>query len=1759
MSKMEFGANMGKQLRYDGMVEPKEFLKAFSLQALMYKWDATTQATAITLMLTGKAERVFESMSGDKTDIDEIKKALQEGCTETKEVLLHKFYATKPKENELLSAYAVRLQNLLEKAMPDLKGPELSIMLRGQLATHLPDYMRALITFNQKTTWDELLTALDAAHPYVNKMSLDTQVKTEFVDANVMSTGFRDERRCHICNESGHLKRSCPKRKQRNDKQGYKQYNSYNANNNFRSRQQSGDNARSSNQNFRRTNNGGEYNSRNLNKNNQMCKRRGNQDVDCGESQTAAYTLNVNKEDSCDDDVCGFGNLSLNTIEWKEEPLHKVRDRNSRVYSKEQETSKLFLDVNALITKVPLLRRSIKFSLANGSQSCKLRALFDGGASNSFVRLSSLPAQLQKAIQIFKRGQDTVNEFHLAKETLTICGATGSVTECCTIALANLVIGEWNGKHRVVITENLVDKDLILGRDFMKKYNVVINHGTDEIRIDKVEESGKLSDPMCYVVESREILPHTENIIKCRTNFIPAGKQVLLEPCNTIENAYWSNCVSTINDEGDFYVKLINVGSEVAKIDAGSRIGNITENFEKIKDSETYELKTVNMSQNNRQVIEDVKAKLSRLKFGKKLTSEQVEKVKSVVQRNMAAFQWSEDDVGRTNLIEHEINTGNNKPIKQKQFKIPQAVQGVLDTQIKEMVKNNLIEPSTSAWCSPMMIIKQKKRDGSFKYRFVCDMKGVNSVTEKDSFPLQRMDQALDQLGGAKYFSVIDMSRGYFQVPLSKKDRHKTAFTANGKLWQWKVMCLGLCNAPSTFTRLMDLVLNGLTFMYCLVYLDDTIVYSKSFDEHLLHLEEIFSRLIKAGLKLNPDKCVFASDEVNYLGFIVSTEGITPDPDKVKAINDIKFPRNPKEMLRFLGAANFYRDFIHKFSNIASPLYKMAQSKQKFKEKLKTKVAFEAFQKLKLCLMSTPVLTYPNWKLDFFVQTDASGYAIGGVIGQYIENKFKPIMYAGRHLTAAETRYSTTERELLAVVFCHKKFKAYLYGRRCTFIVDHEPLVTMRKLKDPMGRIGNLLNKIQDCDYDMVYQPGALHFTPDLLSRPSKNVVINSIEMQFGSCINWVQEQAVDVSVSEVIRLVKNKNDDEYNSVVNWLKFPKGAEWFKIREELSLEHDILVKLDIKPKIVIPKQSISVVLNFMHDAPLAGHRDFEKTYEAIREKYFWVQMHKDVKKYCETCHLCQTKKYLNKLSVAPLKPIVVNTVWGLIGLDIAGPLKVTPSGNKYIVIAVDYFTKFCIAKAIPDFTALTTAKFVFEEIICKMGMPKSIISDKGVNFQSNLFEQLCKMLKVKKANATFYHPQGVGQVERMVKIIKQILTMYVDDTHTNWDEFLQSSISAYNTSCQASLKLTPYEALYARQAIKLSDVLLDSPVNFEENQNLDQYVTGLKQKASVIHKRINENLLKAHDVQKKYYDRQMKNTRVYAVGDLVSVVNERSIVGQSHAFKDRALGPYKILSIFNDKLNYQIVNLQDNKVNKIHYNRLLPYRSRDGTGFSSSKQSVIPSSVSVEKEIQEYANVFDFEVDVDFIMASLVHEVPLGTKFECEFCLVDFGSKRKLLQHRNEFHAGEFTVADSVFEVATRELISSVEYEEVGDVISTSSFVCELCELTCKSKSSLNKHMRVIHDEERLKHVTDVIDSVIAASEKAYGSESSVNSECNSDENDTTSSSEGSLAEEPKVKRSKYVNCDICGKKVKSRGLHVHKRIHSKIVEESSISSSVERM
>lgn len=285
------------------------------------------------------------------------------------------------------------------------------------------------------------------------------------------------------------------------------------------------------------------------------------------------------------------------------------------------------------------------------------------------------------------------------------------------------------------------------------------------------------------------------------------------------------------------------------------------------------------------------------------------------------------------------------------------------------MLKHNLIQPSVSPWASPVVLVK--KKDGS--WRFCVDYRKLNSVTLKDSFPLPLITQTLDSLHGAKYFSTLDLLSGYFQVELDPSAREKTAFVTENNLMEFLVLPFGLTNSPATFQRLMGHVLRGLEYRSALIYLDDVIVFGKTLQEHLHNLEEVFQRFREANLKLNPKKCSFVKNEVSYLGHIVSAEGVKPNPEKIKVVEEFPVPKNLKELRNFLGLANYYRRFVKDFAKIAYPLHELTRKGVKFRWMDDCAVAFD---KLKRVLVSAPILAYPDYNEEFLLFVDASATAI---------------------------------------------------------------------------------------------------------------------------------------------------------------------------------------------------------------------------------------------------------------------------------------------------------------------------------------------------------------------------------------------------------------------------------------------------------------------------------------------------------------------------------------------------------------------------------------------------------------------------------------------------------------------------------------------------------------------------------------------------------------------------------------------------------------
>src|SRR5580765_527814 len=524
------------------------------------------------------------------------------------------------------------------------------------------------------------------------------------------------------------------------------------------------------------------------------------------------------------------------------------------------------------------------------------------------------------------------------------------------------------------------------------------------------------------------------------------------------------------------------------------------------------------------------------------------------------------DDVhGPTDKAVHHIRLRDANPIKQRYRPRNPAMQAVIDREVEEMEAAGVIEPSHSAWSSPVVVVK--KKDG--KFRFCIDFRKVNDVTEKDAYPLPQVIATLDKLRGARYLTTLDLKSGYWQVPLDAESRPITAFTIPGRgLFQFKVMPFGLHSAPATFQRLLDTVIGPTLEPHVFVYLDDIIVISRTFDEHLRLLREVFQRLRNARLRLNPEKCRFCVESLKYLGHVVDRKGIRTDPEKISAVANWPEPRSVKQVRQFLGMASWYRRFIANFSTLAAPLTRLTKKSARWAWGPDENNAFRA---LKETLISAPVLACPDFARRFVLQTDASTHGLGAVLTQYFEDGERVIAYASRTLNGAEKNYSATELECLAVVWGIRRMKGYLEGYAFTVITDHQSLKWLQRLESPTGRLARWLFEIQQYDFEVKYRRGTLNRVADALSRQPEICVIQPTPCR------WYR------------RLHDNVTQDATS-------YPD----YRI-EDGHLQRHILHSLDFKDnpsttqwKECVPKEQRRRIMRLYHDEPTAGHLGIAKT-------------------------------------------------------------------------------------------------------------------------------------------------------------------------------------------------------------------------------------------------------------------------------------------------------------------------------------------------------------------------------------------------------------------------------------------------------------------------------------------------------------------------------------------------------------------------------------
>ena len=856
-------------------------------------------------------------------------------------------------------------------------------------------------------------------------------------------------------------------------------------------------------------------------------------------------------------------------------------------------------------------------------------------------------------------------------------------------------------------------------------------------------------------------------------------------------------------------------------------------------------------------------------------------------------FALTPAELGRTSWVTHNINTGEHPPIKQHPRRIPFSLRRTLDQLVDEMLDQGVIAPSSSPWASPVVLVS--KKDGST--RFCVDYRKLNAITKLDVYPLPRIDDSLDLLAGTQYFTSLDLASGYWQVGMEESSQEKTAFTTHRGLYEFQVMPFGLCNAPATFQRLMEGVLKDLVQRKCLIYLDDILVIGRTFAEHLANLREVFKRLWDAGLRLKQAKCKVVQQAVEFLGYIVSRSGISTDPRKIVAVKEYPAPQDAKALKSFLGLASYYRRFVPLFSSVAKPLYALTRKDTAFVWSAECEAAFA---KLRTLLTTAPVLAYPQFDREFLLETDASGAGLGAVLSQKQNDATnRPISYASRTLQPHEQNYGISELEALGVVWAVKHYRHYLYGHRCIVFTDHEALRSLLHTPHPSGKLAQWGMALQELDLQIEYRPGNSNARADALSRypvsllscghgalEDEEVVIAAIENADEPELTLGERQQADPMLQDIILY--------HESGKLPVEETRARELVLGRDLFALQDGVLYRVqpDKTLRIVPPTNDRYKLFQEVHSGVFAGRLRTAKTHSTLSRHYWWPGIRRDVTQWCRECLQCATRG-TGRIVKPPLSPIPVGGPFDRVGVDVL-QLPKTRSGNKYVIVFMDYLTKWPEAFATPDQTAPTIAKVFVEHVVSRHGVPNQLLSDRGPAFLSRLFLEVCAVLGTKKVNTSAYHPQTDGLVERFNRTLTDMLAKTVE-RGVEWDERLPFVLFAYRASEHASTGESPFKLLYGRDPQLPSELDLTSPV-FRETVNIDTYKSTVVRAMEEAWSAVRCTLGKAQKKQKQQYDKSSRNSN-FCVGDVVFVLMPALKTGPAYKLARPFKGPYRIAKLY----------------------------------------------------------------------------------------------------------------------------------------------------------------------------------------------------------------------------------------------------------------------
>lgn len=1298
---------------------------------------------------------------------------------------------------------------------------------------------------------------------------------------NSNPSGQSNIRKCFECGDTAHMRNKCPRLKNGNSKQNRPEGESHRASNgksrnqNFGNGNQKPDAAGNQQGNSERER--PKCEKCKLNHPTGACKtpENGKRESTCFNCKKKGHRVRDCPEEKLECSKCGwFGHeseqcprivkINLTTLENK---LNKKNETEEKIDNEVTEVAKGYTECYL--------------------QDTLVIGFVDSGSESTLVKKSLAISLGIKFVPC--------NTLVLGYGNVVSCRTVGKAREMIQLGTCTITVDIY------IVSDDTQDESIIIGRNILELEDVAsITHkgkwwffepGTlgfkDEKREKKIclrtikdEIIPPLTVKYCQVTAPEKEIVYIEDQLRQDGLFVPTG---VTETNGTIP-------IANLSKKSIRYKKgRVVTRAMQAQIDKKFEEENIT--------SET--IKCFRITNPKPFTMEEIKAVTN-----PELPESTYRELHKLINDYRDCFAENLEEIGCSKIEEFSIELKDTTPVTYRPYRLSHAEREFVKTEIEEMKKNGIIRDSSSPYASPILLVRKKNGE----QRMCIDFRRLNLKTVKDRHPIPRIDDLLDRISGGQFFSSLDLASGYWQIPVSTETIPKTAFVTPDGQYECLRMPFGVTNGPATFQRMMNKLFKSQPSNKIFAYIDDILATAKSIEEALSLLEKILKLLRESGLTLRLSKCRFLKTELSYLGHEIQREGLRPSKEKIKAVSEFPTPKDVHTVRQFLGLAGYFRKFIKGFSKLTEPLTQLLQKKVQFEWKEEQE---KAFQNLKEKLTERPILAVYNPHAETELHTDASSLGIGSTLLQKQSNgMLQPIAYFSQSTTYDERRYHSYELETLAIVRSLQKFRVYLFGKSFKIVTDCSALRYTLTKKDLVPRIARWWLLIQEFDFEIEYRPNCRMRHVDALSR-------NPIEEIPESFTETVADKSDIIKVKQLgnrdwVKILQSQ-DEKCRYLYQVLKKKTSSE---PREKEIFENYRLIngrifrKTELGNKWVVPMAVRKQILSMQHDD--GGHPGIKQTEELVRRKFWFPKLRQYVKDYVSSCIQCALSKPNRGVSSGPLHPIEKKKEpFDTIHLDHIGPFIKTARGYKYLLVAVDAFTKYTWLFPV---TSTTTRGVIMnlDKLFNVYGIPRRLICDRGSAFTSKSFTEYCNNSGIQRVLTAVATPRANGQCERINATVLERLTAVVESEST-WDKYVPLVMRSINNCINEATRKAPHELLHGYQMRTSSEAPLVheiGSINSHPSIDHQRHIKIIREEAS---KNIQHQ---SNKMSQRTADR--KPARKFKVNELVYIRSVSTATGESNKLKYIWKGIYRVTEILpNDRYRIRELGPGYHKYNAVH--------------------------------------------------------------------------------------------------------------------------------------------------------------------------------------------------------------------------------------------------